>query len=80
MLLDLPDKPLLDPFVEDLLQTNTAAEAMELISLLSSPRRNVFVHLCMFLRQGIEREYYNLQQVGMYTITSQKKRKCKKLL
>ncbi|XP_004529466.1 type II inositol 1,4,5-trisphosphate 5-phosphatase [Ceratitis capitata] len=64
MLLDLPDKPLLDPFVEDLLQTNTAAEAMELISLLSSPRRNVFVHLCMFLRQGIEREYYNLQQVA----------------
>ncbi|XP_053949552.1 type II inositol 1,4,5-trisphosphate 5-phosphatase [Anastrepha ludens] len=64
MLLDLPEKPLLDPFVEDLLQTNTAAEAMELISLLSSPRRNVFVHLCMFLRQGIERQYYNLQQVA----------------
>nr|XP_014085642.1 type II inositol 1,4,5-trisphosphate 5-phosphatase [Bactrocera oleae] len=64
MLLDLPEKPLLDPFVEDLLQTNTAAEAMELISLLSSPRRNVFVHLCMFLRQGIERQYYNLQHVA----------------
>ncbi|XP_036318509.1 type II inositol 1,4,5-trisphosphate 5-phosphatase-like [Rhagoletis pomonella] len=64
MLLDLPEMPLLDPFVEDLLQTNTTAEAMELIALLSSPRRNVFVHLCMFLRQGIEREYYNLQQVA----------------
>ncbi|XP_067640591.1 type II inositol 1,4,5-trisphosphate 5-phosphatase [Eurosta solidaginis] len=65
MLLDLPEKPLLDPFVEDLLQTNTTAEAMELIALLSSPRRNVFVHLCMFLRQGIERQYYNLQQVAI---------------
>ncbi|XP_037938311.1 type II inositol 1,4,5-trisphosphate 5-phosphatase [Teleopsis dalmanni] len=64
MLLDLPETPLLDPFVEDLLQTNTAAEAMELIALLSSPKRNVFVHLCMFLREGIEQKYYKLQNVA----------------
>lgn len=59
MLLHLPEKPLLDPIVDDLLATQTAAEAMELITSLSSPKRNVFVHLCMFLREGIERKYYN---------------------
>lgn len=64
MLLNLPEKPLLDPYVEDLLKTNTTAEAMELVSLLSSPKRNVFVHLCMFLREGIERRYYNAMHVG----------------
>lgn len=64
MLLHLPEKPLLDPLVEDLLATQTAAEAMELITSLSSPKRNVFVHLCMFLREGIERKYYNAFHVG----------------
>lgn len=64
MLLNLPEKPLLDPYVEELLKTNTTAEAMELVALLSSPKRNVFVHLCMFLREGIERRYYNAMHVG----------------
>uniref|UniRef100_A0A1I8QBZ0 Inositol polyphosphate-related phosphatase domain-containing protein n=1 Tax=Stomoxys calcitrans TaxID=35570 RepID=A0A1I8QBZ0_STOCA len=64
MLLNLPEKPLLDPYVEELLKTNTTAEAMELVSLLSSPKRNVFVHLCMFLREGIERKYYNAMHVA----------------
>ncbi|XP_059223938.1 type II inositol 1,4,5-trisphosphate 5-phosphatase [Stomoxys calcitrans] len=64
MLLNLPEKPLLDPHVEELLKTNTTAEAMELVSLLSSPKRNVFVHLCMFLREGIERKYYNAMHVA----------------
>lgn len=66
MLLNLPEKPLLDPYVEDLLKTNTTAEAMELVAQLSSPKRNVFVHLCMFLREGIERKYYNPMHVGKY--------------
>lgn len=64
MLLHLPEKPLLDPLVDDLLATQTTAEAMELITTLSSPKRNVFVHLCMFLREGIERRYYNSFHVG----------------
>ncbi|XP_061397193.1 type II inositol 1,4,5-trisphosphate 5-phosphatase-like [Musca vetustissima] len=64
MLLHLPEKPLLDPYVDDLLKTKTTAEAMELVSLLSSPKRNVFVHLCMFLREGIERKYYNAMHVA----------------
>ncbi|XP_037812970.1 type II inositol 1,4,5-trisphosphate 5-phosphatase [Lucilia sericata] len=64
MLLNLPEKPLLDPYVEDLLKTNTTAEAMELVAQLSSPKRNVFVHLCMFLREGIERKYYNPMHVA----------------
>ncbi|KAI9590492.1 inositol polyphosphate 5-phosphatase OCRL isoform X1 [Glossina fuscipes] len=64
MLLHLSETPLLDPLVEDILNTQTTAEAMELISLLSSPKRNVFVHLCMFLREGIERKYYNLMHVA----------------
>ncbi|KAL7744753.1 hypothetical protein ACLKA6_007055 [Drosophila palustris] len=65
LLLDLPDQALLEPFVEDLLISKSKSEAMELIALLSPPKRNVFMHLCMFLREGIERHNYELSNVAL---------------
>ncbi|BFG01106.1 type II inositol 1-4-5-trisphosphate 5-phosphatase [Drosophila madeirensis] len=65
LLLDLPDQPLLEPFVEDLLASTSKSKAMDYIALLSPPKRNVFMHLCMFLREGIECQYYNLDQVAV---------------
>lgn len=64
LLLDLPDQALLEPFVEDLLISKSESDAMELIALLSPPKRNVFMHLRMFLRAGIERHYYELSNVA----------------
>ncbi|KAH8387640.1 hypothetical protein KR093_008475, partial [Drosophila rubida] len=64
LLLDLPDQALLEPFVEDLLHSKSKSEAMDLIGLLSPPKRNVFMHLCMFLREGIERHDYELSNVA----------------
>ncbi|XP_034099377.1 type II inositol 1,4,5-trisphosphate 5-phosphatase [Drosophila albomicans] len=64
LLLDLPDQALLEPFVKDLLISKSKSEAMELIALLSPPKRNVFMHLCMFLREGIERHDYELSNVA----------------
>lgn len=54
----------MEPFVEDLLVRNTKSDAMELITLLSAPKKNVFMHLCMFLREGVERGDYDLNIVG----------------
>lgn len=65
LLLDLPEQALLEPFVEDLLACSSKSRAMDYISLLSPPKRNVFMHLCMFLRAGIESQYYDLQQAGV---------------
>ncbi|KAH8416598.1 hypothetical protein KR222_010611, partial [Zaprionus bogoriensis] len=64
LLLDLPEQALLEPFVEDLLVSKSKSEAMELIALLSPPKRNVFMHLCMFLREGVERRDYELYNVA----------------
>lgn len=64
LLLDLPEQALLEPFVDDLLHTKTKSEAMDFIDLLSPPKRNVFMHLCMFLREGVERGHYDLNIVG----------------
>ncbi|KAH8259069.1 hypothetical protein KR038_005793 [Drosophila bunnanda] len=64
LLLDMPEQALLEPFVEDLLSCNNKSRAMDYISLLSPPKRNVFMHLCMFLRAGIESQYYDLNQVA----------------
>ncbi|XP_030566792.1 type II inositol 1,4,5-trisphosphate 5-phosphatase isoform X1 [Drosophila novamexicana] len=64
LLLDLPEQALLEPFVEDLLHSRSKSEAMELIALLSAPKRNVFMHLCMFLREGIERHDYEANNVA----------------
>lgn len=64
LLLDLPEQALLEPFVENLLSSASKQEAMNYIDLLSPPNRNVFMHLCMFLRVGIESGYYDMHQVG----------------
>ncbi|KAH8294451.1 hypothetical protein KR018_006750 [Drosophila ironensis] len=64
LLLDLPEHALLEPFVEDLLTSTNKQRAMDYIDLLSPPKRNVFMHLCMFLRVGIESGYYDLNEVA----------------
>ncbi|XP_030380694.1 type II inositol 1,4,5-trisphosphate 5-phosphatase [Scaptodrosophila lebanonensis] len=64
LLLKLPEQPLLEPLVGHLLESKSKAEAMEYIDILSAPKRNVFMHLCMFLRVGIECQYYELHQVA----------------
>jgi len=64
LLLDLPEQALLEPVVENLLECTNKSQAMDYISLLSPPKRNVFMHLCMFLRAGIECQHYEIQQVG----------------
>ncbi|KAH8276379.1 hypothetical protein KR026_009108 [Drosophila bipectinata] len=64
LLLDLPDQALLEPFVENLLSSVSKQDAMNYIDLLSPPNRNVFMHLCMFLRVGIESGYYDMHQVA----------------
>lgn len=65
LLLDLPEQALLEPFVENLLNSASKQEAMNYIDLLSPPNRNVFMHLCMFLRVGIESGYYDMHQVAV---------------
>ncbi|XP_023035334.1 type II inositol 1,4,5-trisphosphate 5-phosphatase [Drosophila willistoni] len=65
LLLELPEQSLLEPFVEDLLASSSKSKAMDYIALLSAPKRNVFMHLCMFLREGILCQYYDLQQVAL---------------
>ncbi|XP_034475474.1 type II inositol 1,4,5-trisphosphate 5-phosphatase [Drosophila innubila] len=64
LLLDLPEQAVLEPFVDDLMMCKSKSEAMELIALLSPPKRNVFMHLCMFLREGVERNNYELSNVA----------------
>ncbi|XP_032594112.1 type II inositol 1,4,5-trisphosphate 5-phosphatase [Drosophila grimshawi] len=64
LFLDLPEEALLEPLVEDLLVSRSKSEAMELIHMLSAPKRNVFMHLCMFLREVIERYDYELSSVA----------------
>nr|XP_016939364.1 type II inositol 1,4,5-trisphosphate 5-phosphatase [Drosophila suzukii] len=64
LLLDLPEQALLEPVVENLLECTNKSQAMDYISLLSPPKRNVFMHLCMFLRAGIECQHYEIQQVA----------------
>ncbi|ALC49830.1 Ocrl, partial [Drosophila busckii] len=64
LLLELPEEALLEPFVENLLHCHSKNAAQVYIDMLSPPRRNVFMHLCMFLREGIERQFYELHHVA----------------
>ncbi|XP_055912499.1 inositol polyphosphate 5-phosphatase OCRL isoform X2 [Eupeodes corollae] len=64
MLLESPKEPLLKPCAEQLLKTTTIEEALNLITRLSPPRRNMFFHLCLFLREGIGNKFYNVDEIA----------------
>lgn len=63
-LLESPKEPLLKPCATQLLQATNLEEAMDLIARLSPPRRNIFLHLCLFLKEGIGNKYYNVDEIA----------------
>lgn len=63
MLLESPIEPLLHPFEEVILSTESFTECSGYILKLSAPKRNVFLHLCMFLKE-IESKGNNINDLG----------------
>lgn len=63
MLLESPHEPLLYPFEEAILATESFTESSGYILKLSAPKRNVFLHLCMFLKE-IESKGNNINDLG----------------
>lgn len=63
MLLESPIEPLLHPFEEVILTTESFAECSSYILKLSAPKKNVFLHLCMFLKE-IESKGNNINDLG----------------
>lgn len=63
MLLESPFESLLHPFEDVILATESFAECSSYILKLSAPKRNVFLHLCMFLKE-IESKGNNINDLG----------------
>lgn len=51
MLLESPPEPLVSPVEDECLYANTYQQCCEIIMLLSGPRKNTFLYICMFLNE-----------------------------
>lgn len=66
MLLESPPEPLASPMEEECLYADTFDKACDIIKVLSGPKKNTFLYICMFLKELMKYSSYNhLEQVKL---------------
>lgn len=59
MLLESPPEPLASPMEEECLYADTFDKACETVKVLSGPKKNTFLYICMFLNEVLKYSQYN---------------------
>lgn len=59
MLLESPPEPLVSPMEEECLYADTFDKCCEIIKVLSGPKKNTFLYICMFLNELLVHSAHN---------------------
>lgn len=59
MLLESPPEPLASPMEEECLYADTFEKSCEIVKVLSGPKKNTFLYICMFLNELLKYGPYN---------------------
>lgn len=59
MLLESPPEPLVSPVEDECLYANSFHQCCEIITMLSGPRKNTFLYICMFLNELLNHSAQN---------------------
>lgn len=59
LLLESSPDPLLSPLEEDCLYAESFDKCTEIIKILSSPKKNVFLYICLFLHDVLKQNSFN---------------------
>ena len=59
MLLESSEEPLVSPLEYECVHAVTFDECCEIIQILSSPKKNVFLYICMFLTELLKHSSHN---------------------
>lgn len=64
MLLESSPEPLVSPLEEECLHAENFDKCCEIIKILSSPKKNVFIYICLFLHDLLKQNSYNRLDAG----------------
>lgn len=59
MLLESPSEPLASPMEEECLYAESFDKCCEIVKVLSGPKKNTFLYICMFLNELLKYNQYN---------------------
>lgn len=59
MLLESPPEPLASPMEEECLYAENFDKCCEIVKVLSGPKKNTFLYICMFLNELLKYSPYN---------------------
>lgn len=59
MLIESSPEPLVSPLEDECLYADTFAKCCDLIRILSSPKKNVFLYICLFLQELLKNSQFN---------------------
>lgn len=59
MLLEASPEPLVSPLEEECLYAESFDKCCEIIRILSAPKKNVFLYICLFLQELLKHNQYN---------------------
>lgn len=64
MLLEASPEPLVSPLEDELLYADTFEKRQDIIKILSTTKKNVFLYICMFLNDLLEKKVHNRCDAG----------------
>lgn len=59
MLLESPPEPVASPMEDECLYAESFDKCCEIIKVLSGPKKNTFLYICMFLNELLKYSQYN---------------------